>query len=96
MDTLEGDLLHYPNRTLSDHHRVIDNYATLAAEHYVKSGVRPGSATLLLKPIGAFLRTFVIKQGFRDGIRGLIISISTAYGVFLKYAKVWEARNVSK
>jgi len=31
-----------------------------------------------------------VKQGFRDGIRGLIIAFFTAYGVFLKYAKLWE------
>jgi len=94
--TLDGDLLHYPQRTLSDHHRVLDSYASLAAEHHVRSGARTGFMTLLLKPTASFFRTFMLKQGFRHGVRGLIISVSTAYGVFLKHAKVWEAQNVSK
>ena len=42
------------------------------------------------------LETNILKQGFRDGVVGLIISMQTAYGVFLKYAKVWEKENVEK
>ena len=51
---------------------------------------RPRSLDLALLPIAAFLRCWVVKQGFRDGIQGLIIALFTAYSVFLKYAKLWE------
>ena len=43
--------------------------------------------------IAAFVRTYLFKQGFRDGVQGLMIAGFTAYGVFLKYAKIWELRN---
>ncbi|HTH51933.1 MAG TPA: glycosyltransferase family 2 protein [Pyrinomonadaceae bacterium] len=93
-ETLAGHILHYPKRDLSTHHMMIDKYATLAAAHHLKKGADPGYLTLLTKPVASFIRAFVVKQGFRDGVRGLIISTSTAYGVFLKYAKMWEARHV--
>lgn len=94
IETLPGEFLHYTKRDLSEHHRVMDEYTRLAAEFLVKEGRRVRGIDLFVLPIAAFLRTWVMKQGFRDGVPGLIIAMFTAYSVFLKYAKVWEKRNV--
>lgn len=96
IEKLDGELLHYTKRDLSDHHRVTDSYATLAAEHLANDGIRSGAAKLFFSPIAAFIRTYILKQGFRDGIQGLMIAMFTAYGVFLKHAKVWERSNLKK
>lgn len=96
VETLEGEFLHYTKRDLTEYHRVTERYATLAAEHLVDDGLKIGSVGLLVKSIGAFFRTFVLKQGFRDGVAGMIIAGFTAYGVFLKYAKLWEHNNVKR
>jgi glycosyltransferase involved in cell wall biosynthesis len=90
VDTLKGELLHYTKHTLSEHHSLIDSYATLAAEYLHEQGRRVGWSDLMFRPIAAFLRTYIFKQGIRDGMHGLIIALFTAYGVFLRYAKVWE------
>jgi hypothetical protein len=93
---LDGELLHYTKRDLSEHHRVIDSYATLAAEHLANEGAHAGASKMFVSSVTAFLRTYILKQGFRDGVQGLIIAMFTAYGVFLKYAKVWERVNLKK
>lgn len=90
IETLPGELLHYTSHSLSDHHRRTDSYATLAAEYLYKKGKRARGIDLLVLPISAFIRTYLLKQGFRDGVPGLIVALFTAYGVFLKYAKIWE------
>ncbi len=90
VETLPGEFLHYTKRDLSEHHRVLDSYTSLAASHLVGQGRRARALDLFILPIAAFLRTWVIKQGFRDGVPGLIIAMFTAYSVFLKYAKLWE------
>ncbi len=90
VETLKGELLHYTKQDLAEHHRVTEHYATLAAEHLFEKGKTAAGTKILFSTIAAFLRTFVVKQGFRDGVRGLIIAFFTAYGVFLKYAKLWE------
>ncbi len=90
VETLEGELLHYTKRTLSDHHRVLDSYATLAAAHLHQQGQRASWLRLFTRPLAAFVRTYILKLGFLDGIPGLIIALFTAYGVFLRYAKIWE------
>lgn len=93
VETLKGELLHYTKRSLSEHHRVIDSYSTLAAEHLFEKGTSSGGLTMFGAAVAAFVRTYLFKQGFRDGVQGLMIAGFTAYGVFLKYAKIWELRN---
>lgn len=90
IETLPGEFLHYTKRSLSEHHHVLDSYTTLAAEHHFKQGRRGRALDLFILPIAAFIRTYLFKQGFRDGVPGLIIATQTAYSVFLKFAKVWE------
>lgn len=93
IEKLDGEFLHYTKNNLSEHHRVIDNYTTLAAQYKVKQGEKVGGFGIFFNAIAAFIRTFILKQGFRDGVQGLIIAMFTAYSVFLKYAKVWEKNN---
>lgn len=90
VETLGGEFLHYTKRSLVEHHRVLDEYTTLAADYLFKNGRKPRAIELFILPIAAFVRTYLIKQGFRDGVPGLIIAMFTAYSVFLKFAKLWE------
>ena len=90
IETLPGEFLHYTKRDLSEHHRVLDSYTSLAADYLFRQGKKARGLDLLVLPLAAFLRTYIFKQGFRDGLPGLIIAMFTAYSVFLKYAKLWE------
>lgn len=88
--TLEGDLLHYTVDSLSDHHRRIDRYTTLAAEALAARGKRPSLALAVAQPIATFLKTYLVRQGFRDGGAGVAIAGFAAYYVFLRQMKLWE------
>ncbi|MBX3243035.1 MAG: glycosyltransferase family 2 protein [Acidobacteria bacterium] len=96
VETLGGELLHYTKQNLAEHHRVTEMYASLAAEHLKEKGKTTGIFHLFVSTIAAFFRSYIVKQGFRDGIQGMIIAIFTAYGVFLKYAKLWELTNTQE
>jgi (heptosyl)LPS beta-1,4-glucosyltransferase len=96
VENLTGELLHYTTRSLSEYHRVLDSYTTLAADYHQSKGKRVHGWDLFILPVATFIRTYIIKQGFRDGVQGLVIAMFTVYGVFLKYAKVWEKNNSAK
>jgi hypothetical protein len=36
-------------------------------------------------------KTYVLKQGYRDGVRGLIVCVFASMYTFVKYAKLWDA-----
>jgi glycosyltransferase involved in cell wall biosynthesis len=89
---LRGEIRHFAYRDLSHHLATIDRYTTLWAEQALAQNRRSGIAHLVLHPPLAFLRNYLLRGGFRDGMAGLIVSLLNSYYVLLKYAKLWELR----
>jgi len=90
VERLDGDLLHYSYRSISDHVRSIDAFTTIAAREKFKAGRRAGIVDLTLRPFGKFLRMYVLKLGFLEGAAGFVVAATGAFYVFLKYAKLRE------
>ena len=67
-----------------------NRYSTLMAQKRFELGKRAGIPKLLFNPPAAFLKKFILEQGFRDGTHGFLISAQHAYYTFQKYAKLWE------
>jgi glycosyltransferase involved in cell wall biosynthesis len=89
---LQYNLLHYTFDSLSEHLKSMDRYTTLAAAELVSQGRRVDFEDLLLGPLWTFIRTFIFRAGFLDGVEGLTIAFMAAFYNFLKFAK---ARNMS-
>lgn len=87
---LTSRLEHYSIQSLRAHHQRLDRYTTLAAEEMLARGRVVGYWDLLLRPVATFLRNYLFKLGFLDGVAGLVICYFSAYYVFLKFAKCWE------
>ena len=87
---LSGELQHYAYRDLSHHLQTMDRYTTLAARQMRDDGRTAGWLDLAVHPPAAFLRNYVLRGGFRDGLAGLVISTLNATYVALKFAKLWE------
>ncbi|HUL21120.1 MAG TPA: glycosyltransferase family 2 protein [Thermodesulfobacteriota bacterium] len=81
---------HYTYGNISDQIQTIDKYSKIAAEDLFESGEKFSLFHLLLHPPFRFVKEYLLKSGFRDGLPGFIIIISTMYYVFIKYAKLWE------
>ncbi len=92
---LRGDILHHAYRDLAHHLQTMDRYTTLAARQMFEDGRRAGWWDLALHPPAAFLRNYVLRGGFRDGVPGLIVSAMNARYVGLKLAKLWELCSAS-
>lgn len=87
---LEGDLEHRSYADLADQIARIQEFSGIAAQEIFKRGRRARISDLALRPPARFLRAYLLKAGFRDGLPGFVIAVATAFHVFLKYAKLWE------
>jgi glycosyltransferase involved in cell wall biosynthesis len=87
---LEHEIEHYSFEHLSDQLARINAYSSLAARQMWEQGRRAGPVGMVVHPTAAFLRNYVLRRGFIDGTAGLLLSIMNAYGVFVKFAKLWE------
>jgi hypothetical protein len=93
---LEGDLLHYSFRDLEDHLQRTISYARTMAQSYAANGRRFHWYQLAFSPWAAFFKHLLLKQGWRDGWRGWLISGVRAVDVFAKYAFLLEARHAGR
>jgi glycosyltransferase involved in cell wall biosynthesis len=89
---LEHALLHYTFRSLGQYLEKLHRYAEWGAADAYRKGKRPGAVQLLLRPLWRFVRMYVFQAGFLDGLHGLVLCTLQGYGVFLKWAKLWEWR----
>jgi hypothetical protein len=87
---LPGRLLHEPYRDLAEHIGKVNRYTDTMAARRRAAGERPALSALVLRPPARFLRMYVLRAGFLDGWRGLVVSGIGAFYVFLKYAKLRE------
>jgi glycosyltransferase involved in cell wall biosynthesis len=87
---LKNQYHHYTYGNLSDQIQTIDKYSKIAADDLFRSGEKFSLFKLLFHPPFRFLKEYLYKSGFRDGLPGFIIIVSTMFYVFIKYAKLWE------
>lgn len=87
---LRGSLVHRSYRDIGEFLERANRYSALAATDLVREGVRVRAHQLLLRPLGRFAAMYVIRGGFLDGTRGLLLAGLYAYYVFIRSARVWE------
>ena len=91
VDTLAEALTHRSYRDLEDFVRRSNRYSTLAAADWRRRNRPVRIADLIAKPLGRFCTMYVMRRGFLDGWRGLVLAVLYAHYVFLRMAKAWEA-----
>jgi glycosyltransferase involved in cell wall biosynthesis len=94
--TLEGDLLHESATDLADYLAKQNRYTTLAAQQLLERGKSAGAAELLLSPLVRFVKLYLFRLGFLDGLPGLVHVAIGCMNSFLKYAKLIELRRSNK
>jgi glycosyltransferase involved in cell wall biosynthesis len=89
---LAAPLVHESYRSIGDAVARLNRYSDLAASELALAG-RGGSLTdLLVRPAWRFLSMYLLRAGFLDGWRGLVLAGLHAHYVFLRAAKVRERR----
>jgi glycosyltransferase involved in cell wall biosynthesis len=89
---LPGVLHHWSYRSLAHHGEKIGAWAGLWAEESLRRGRRAHAYDLLLRPPLRFLKGYVLKAGFLDGIVGIVVAFMDAVYVGTKYARLLEAQ----
>ncbi len=88
---IDGDLFHFSYRNISHHAEKIRTMAALWARQNM--GRRVSWLHLVFHPFSHFLRSYILRLGFLEGWRGLVIAAMGAYYVFLKYVMLKEGNH---
>jgi glycosyltransferase involved in cell wall biosynthesis len=92
---LKFDLEHWTDPSIRHYFDKFNNYTSLAAEELKKKNQSAGLIDILLRPSVIFFKMYVLRLGFLDGIRGLMLAIFSSVYVFTKYCKLWELRKLN-
>ena len=90
--TLAGDLLHDSADDLGRYLEKQNRYTTLAAEELHERGRSAGLLELAFSPLVRFVKFYLLRLGFLDGLPGLIHISIGCMNSFSKYAKLIELR----
>jgi glycosyltransferase involved in cell wall biosynthesis len=85
---LEGDLLHESAESLLSYLEKQNRYTSLQAQALYHRGVRASLTKLVLSPLFRFVKFYVLRLGFLDGIPGLVHVSIGCFNSFLKNAKL--------
>ncbi len=85
---LRGKLLHYSYPNLEQYLEKFNRYTTLGAEEAFHRGKRSRWWDIVVRPPVAFVKHYISRQGFRDGLEGFVISVMSSVAVLVKYAKL--------
>jgi glycosyltransferase involved in cell wall biosynthesis len=88
IQSLQGDLLHYTISDIESHLQQLNRFTTLAAAEMYANGKQISLLKVLGSPIWKFIQIYFLKSGFRDGWMGFQVAYISAFGVFLRNAKV--------
>ncbi len=87
---LTSDIIHYSYKNFEEFVDSLNNQTTKEAEKWIATGRNVSMRKALWRTIDRFIRTFIIKKGYRDGVIGLFIASCGGLYQFLSYAKYWE------
>lgn len=89
---LEEPIYHYTYPDIATHVKKMNRYSDLGQSE-IKSKNGYGIIASLLLGINKFIKMYFIQKGFLDGKIGFLLSIHSAFGVYLKYIKTWQKKN---
>ncbi len=83
-------ILHWVIEDIESHSRKANQFSSIGAQSYYENGIKSNFFKIIVNPSWSFLKSYVIKLGFLDGIAGLSIATISSYTVFLKYIKLYQ------
>tara|TARA_B110000091_G_scaffold37630_1_gene40468 strand:- start:185 stop:940 length:756 start_codon:yes stop_codon:yes gene_type:complete len=87
---LKGDLLHYTFYHVSEHRAQIVKFTDIAAQSLFELGKKSNWFKIIVKSIFKFIRNYILKRGFLDGITGFHICRLSAHATYLRYYKLMK------
>ena len=94
--SLKGMVNHRSFRSLAHHVEKVNSYSSAQAADLHRRGRNPSRIELFIVPVLAFLKQYLLRREFVNGIDGVIISYMYAFQRFIRLAKTREKFQIAK
>ncbi len=86
---LKSPLFHFPHPTITEFLEEINFYSTLRARQLYQENRKTNLFEILAYPTGKFLKNYLLKLGFLDGMPGFVVALLMSFHSFLVRAKLY-------
>ena len=86
---LSGDLMHESEEGLERYLQKQNRYTSLQARALFEQGKKFSLVKMLFSPVIRFIKFYLIRSGWRDGMPGLIHISIGCFNTYMKNAKLW-------
>jgi glycosyltransferase involved in cell wall biosynthesis len=88
--------IHHENyQSISQFLQKLDRYTSREADEIAASDKRISWKDLVIKPSDEFLSRFFAREGYKDGLHGMVLSFLEAVSAHVLFAKLWERHGFS-
>lgn len=87
---IKEDIYHHSYLTLEDYFSKFNRYTTEGALEYYKKGKKASIGQIVFNPMYKFIRMYIIRLGFLDGIEGFLLASTSSMYSMVKYFKLRE------
>ncbi len=87
---LKNPLVHETIKDMKTFITKVDHYTTLEAKELFARGKKAGPVELVLKPVWLFIKLYMFKQGFRDGLEGFVFCATSSFSLAARAFKQIE------
>ena len=96
VENLKGDLMHESGEDIALYLTKQNRYTDLQAKALFERGKKVGWPKLVFSPLLRFFKFYLLRQGFRDGVPGLVHISIGCFNSYIKYAKLIELHRLEK
>lgn len=87
---IKENIFHHSYLTLEDYFLKFNRYTTEGALEYYKKGKKSSVFQIIFNPFYKFIRMYILRLGFLDGIEGFLIAVTSSLYSMVKYFKLRE------
>ena len=86
VSSLKNKLIHYSYNSYESYKIKMKSYAKLKAQELHNKSLKPNAFHYIIKPLYRFLYGYIVRLGFLDGRKGIIICYLNALSVYKRYS----------
>lgn len=87
---LKNPLYHFPHPSVAEFIQRINRWTDMDAQEFFEQGKRVSWWQIVAYPKAKFILNYILRQGFRDGMPGLIMALMMSFHSFLTRAKLYQ------
>ena len=90
MGQIEDPMYHDTYRNFDEYFTTFQRFTSWGAQDLFEKGRKSRWSDLTIRPLTRFIKMYIIRAGFLDGLHGAVLCGLSAFSVYMKYAKLWN------